>query len=108
MLLVLLGAVGMVLPDWPAPMARQSMCWRGQRRRQREGRGAGWRWALRAGVCIRQMAHGKSLLISLIGGGLGGLLAIEGVRALVSLLPAGFPRAAEIHVNAPVVWLHAV
>ena len=44
----------------------------------------------------------ESLLISLIGGGLGALLAIEGVRALVSLLPAGFPRASEIHVNAPV------
>jgi predicted permease len=44
----------------------------------------------------------ESLLIALLGGGIGGVLAIEGVRALVSLLPAGFPRAAEIHVNLTV------
>ena len=33
-------------------------------------------------------------------GALGVLLAIVGVRALVSFLPAGFPRTDAIHVNA--------
>jgi hypothetical protein len=46
----------------------------------------------------------ESLLIALIGGGLGAVLAEVGVRALVSLLPAGFPRAHDIHVNT---WVFA-
>jgi len=48
---------------------------------------------------IRQMLT-ESLLISLLGGSLGMVLAVGGVKALVLLLPAGFPRVAEIHVNA--------
>jgi predicted permease len=48
---------------------------------------------------IRQMLT-ESLLISLLGGGLGAVLAESGVKALVSLLPAGFPRTHDIRVNA--------
>jgi predicted permease len=44
----------------------------------------------------------ESLLIALVGGGLGAAIAEGGVRLLVALMPAGFPRAHEIHVSAPV------
>jgi predicted permease len=46
----------------------------------------------------------ESLVIAFAGAALGTLLAIGGVRALVALLPAGFPRAAEIHLD-PWVFL---
>lgn len=47
---------------------------------------------------VRQMLT-ESVLISLTGAVLGTVIAIGGVRALVSLLPANFPRASDIHVN---------
>jgi predicted permease len=50
---------------------------------------------------IRQLLT-ESLLIALIGGALGSLLALGGVRVLVAALPSGFPRAAEIHLNPTV------
>ncbi len=42
-------------------------------------------------------------MISLTGGALGLALAFGGVKALVRLLPAGFPRAHDIHVSFPVL-----
>jgi predicted permease len=51
---------------------------------------------------MRQMMT-ESLLISFLGGGLGLALAFMGVKALVALLPADFPRAQDIHVSAPVL-----
>jgi len=51
---------------------------------------------------LRQLLT-ESLVISITGGALGLILAYGGVRALVSLLPADFPRAHDIHVSAPVL-----
>src|SRR5262249_14853835 len=51
---------------------------------------------------IRQLLI-ESLLIAFIGGTLGLAMAAVGVKALVTLLPADFPRVHEIHVSAPVL-----
>ena len=100
MLLVLLGAVGMVLLIACANAANLLLARAAARQRE-----VAVRLALGAPRrrLIRQMLT-ESLMIALIGGGLGAILAEGGVKALVSLLPAGFPRAHDIHVNA---WVFA-
>jgi predicted permease len=50
---------------------------------------------------VRQLLT-ESLLIASLGGVLATALAVAGVRTLVALLPAGFPRADAIHVDAAV------
>jgi putative ABC transport system permease protein len=42
----------------------------------------------------------ESLLLSLLGGGCGILLAIPAMHALLAIAPEDLPRAAEIHLNA--------
>jgi putative ABC transport system permease protein len=54
------------------------------------------------GRLIRQVLT-ESVLISLIGGALGLLIALWGTHALVSLNPQGIPRAAEIGVDGRVL-----
>ncbi|UWZ86693.1 ABC transporter permease [Occallatibacter riparius] len=99
MLLVLLGAVGIVLLIACANAANLLLARASARQREIAVRLALGAPRLRV---IRQLIT-ESLIISLTGGVLGLALAFGGVRGLVSLLPADFPRAHDIHVSWPVL-----
>jgi predicted permease len=98
MLLVLLGAVGIVLLIACANAANLQLARASDRQREIAVRLVMGAPRLRV---MRQLLT-ESLLISFAGGALGVVLAFGGVRALVSFLPAGFPRAHDIHVSAHV------
>jgi predicted permease len=99
MLLVLLGAVGIVLLIACANVANLLMARASARQREIAVRLAMGAPRLRV---LRQLLT-ESLMIAFAGGALGLGLAFGGVRALVSLLPADFPRAHDIHVSGPVL-----
>ncbi len=98
LLLVLLGAVAMVLLIACANAANLLLARASARQRELAVRLA--MGAPRSRV-MRQLLT-ESLLISFTGGILGFILAWGGVKALVSFLPADFPRAHDISVSAPV------
>jgi len=99
LLLVLLGAVGMILLIACANVANLLMA-RGAAR-QREMAIRATLGAARRRI-VRQLVT-ESLFLAVLGGAAGLGLAAGGVRVLTSLLPPNTPRLADIAINGPVL-----
>jgi putative ABC transport system permease protein len=98
-LLVLTGAVGFVLLIAAANLATLLMA-----RAQQRDREIAMRYALgasRGRLLAHTMAEG--LLLAVIGGMLGVLVAIAGVDILLALAPSALPRSGAIGVDLPVL-----
>jgi putative ABC transport system permease protein len=101
MLFVLLAAVAMVLLIACANLASFLLAKASARRKELAIRSAlgGSRPRI-----IRQLLT-ESMVLALVGGGLGAISAGWLVSALMTLMPASLPRSAEVHVDARMFWL---
>ena len=95
-LFVLLGAVALVLLLACVNTANLLLAKAMARQREMAVRAAVGAGRMRL---IRQVLT-ESLLLAVMGAALGAILAVAGVKGLVALLPADFPRAGDIHVDA--------
>jgi putative ABC transport system permease protein len=98
-LFILLGMVGFVLLIACSNVANLFLLRAESRTRETAVRialGAG-QWAILRYILV------ESLLLALLGGAAGILLAWLGIRVLVSMAPAAIPRLAEIHVTGSVL-----
>jgi putative ABC transport system permease protein len=98
---VLLGAVGVVLLITCVNLANLALVRAAARRREMAIRMA--LGATRRRL-IQQLAT-ESMLLALLGGGLGLLLAFYGIPLLLALSPASLPRTAEVGVDFRVLGL---
>jgi putative ABC transport system permease protein len=98
-LLILFGAVGLVLLVACANVANLLLSRTVARRREisiRTAIGAG------AGRLVRQLMT-ESLLLSLLGGAAGTLLAVAGVKALIAADPGNIPRLSHVRLDGTVL-----
>ncbi|HYM23570.1 MAG TPA: ABC transporter permease, partial [Vicinamibacterales bacterium] len=98
-LLILFGAVGFLLVVACANVANLMLAQLSARERElamRAALGAG------RGRLVRQFL-GEAMLLSLIGGAVGVLLAVAGVDALLALAPSSLPRLGDVAVSVPVL-----
>jgi predicted permease len=98
LLLALLGAVALVLVLACVNAANLLLARATARQREiavRAALGAG------RGRLLRQTLT-ESLVLALVGGFLGAMIALPCTKLLVALLPADFPRSSDIHVDGPV------
>ncbi len=102
-LLVLLGAVGLVLLIACANIANMLLARATERRRELAIRSALGAWR---GRLLRQLLS-ESLVLSLVGGTAGVLIAVATFKPLLASLPSGLPRADEVALDLRVLLFTA-